>query len=89
MQDIDSNLIGTIAAFCTTVSFVPQALQVYRTKNTDAISLSMYLIFNIGILLWLVYGILIQSAPIIYSNLITFVFACYILIIKIANLPKK
>ncbi|MBY0425931.1 MAG: SemiSWEET transporter [Cytophagales bacterium] len=83
------DLIGTLAAICTTVSFLPQAWQVYKTKNTDAISLAMYLIFNIGIVLWLCYGILIHSTPIIYSNVITFVFAFYILMVKISNLPKK
>lgn len=89
MISINPDIFGTIAAICTTVSFLPQAWQVYKTKNTASISLAMYLIFNAGILLWFIYGILLNSQPIIYSNIITFVFAFYILMVKISNLKKE
>lgn len=77
------NLIGIIAAFCTTLAFLPQTLSIIRTKNANGVSLSMYSIFNIGVLLWLIYGIMMNSLPIILANLITFGFAFTILVLKL------
>ena len=54
-----TDLIGAIAATLTTVSFVPQALRIIKTRHTHDISLPMYALFSTGILLWLIYGILI------------------------------
>lgn len=78
-----TTLIGYIAAFCTTMSFLPQAIHIIRNKNTNSISLLMYLLFNTGILLWLMYGILLRDLPIILANAITFAFTFTILILKI------
>ncbi|MFT4762292.1 MAG: MtN3 and saliva related transmembrane protein [Paraglaciecola sp.] len=76
-------IIGLIAASFTTVSFLPQAIQVIKTKDTKGLSLSMYLIFTTGVFLWLVYGLLVQDIPLIISNLITFLLAAVILGMKI------
>jgi MtN3 and saliva related transmembrane protein len=76
-------IIGLVAALCTTISFIPQAMRIIKTKHTKDLSLAMYSIFTTGILLWLVYGILIKDFPLIISNAITFVFTSTILILKI------
>lgn len=76
-------LIGSIAAVCTTVAFLPQAIKVIKTKHTKDIALGMYIILVIGICLWLIYGILIHRWPIIISNAITFVLAATILVYKL------
>ena len=69
---IDQNeIIGLIAAVCTTFAFVPQVMKVWKTKQTKDLSLRMYSIMFIGILLWLVYGILIDSLSIKLANLVT------------------
>jgi MtN3 and saliva related transmembrane protein len=78
-----TNLIGTIAAFLTTCSFLPQALKTFRTKDVSGISLSMYGIFTVGVLLWLVYGILLMSWPIIIANAITVSLALSIFLMKL------
>ena len=75
--------IGTIAAILTTVSFVPQALKVIRTRNTTGISLWMYVLFTVGVGLWLVYGIIINSFPVCLANGITFMLASAILAMKV------
>ena len=75
--------LGYLAAFCTTVAFIPQAIKVYKTKHTKDISLGMFSLLNLGFVLWLWYGIMIISYPIILANAITIVFAVYILITKI------
>lgn len=76
-------LIGLLAATLTTISFLPQAIQVIKTRHTKDLSLNMYLIMTTGISLWLVYGIMISNLPIILANSITLVFASIILVMKL------
>lgn len=76
-------IIGLAAATCTTISFLPQAIQVIKTKHTKDLSLAMYLIFTLGVFLWLVYGILVSDLPIIIANSITIIFASTILVMKL------
>jgi MtN3 and saliva related transmembrane protein len=78
-------LIGYIAAACTTFAFLPQLIRVIKTHNTKAISLIMYIVFTLGILFWLIYGIFLNDSPIIISNSLTMIFCITILIIKIKN----
>lgn len=69
---IDQNeIIGLIAAVCTTFAFIPQVMKVWKTKQTKDLSLRMYSIMFIGIILWLVYGIRIDSLSIIMANVAT------------------
>lgn len=69
---IDQNeIIGLIAAVCTTFAFIPQVMKVWKTKQTKDLSLRMYSIMFIGIILWLVYGIQIDSLSIIMANVVT------------------
>jgi MtN3 and saliva related transmembrane protein len=77
------SFIGYIAAFCTTAAFFPQAMKVYRTRQTRDISLWMFLLMTTGLIAWLIYGLLINSLPIILANIVTLIFAVYILIMKI------
>lgn len=76
-------IIGYLAAFGTTVSFLPQAIKTIQTKNTSGISLSMYGLFTLGTLFWLIYGIMSGSLPVAIANAITLLFASIILVYKI------
>ncbi len=76
-------LIGGLAATITTLCWVPQALKVIHTRETKAISLVMYLMLAVGIALWLVYGLLIQSWPLIGANAVTIVPVLVILGMKL------
>ncbi len=78
-----SDSIGSVAASLTTVSFVPQVWQVWKTRQTQAISLGMYSLFTLGVALWLVYGILLVSWPIIIANSITVMLAGAVLVMKL------
>ncbi len=80
-----ADFTGTLAAFLTTASFLPQAILVLRTRNTEGLSLVMYAMFTTGIACWLAYGLMIDSLPIILANAITILLASVILIIKIRN----
>ena len=76
-------MIGTIAAILTTGSFLPQAFKVIKTKDTEGISLLMYLMNVIGIFLWFIYGLMIHDGALIIANGITFVLSSIILICKL------
>jgi MtN3 and saliva related transmembrane protein len=76
-------IIGYLAAFGTTVSFLPQAIKTIQTKNTSGISLNMYALFTIGTLFWLIYGIMSHSLPVAIANAVTLIFASIILVYKI------
>ncbi len=77
------SIIGYLAAFGTTVSFIPQAVKTIQTKDTSGISLLMYSFFTAGTLLWMMYGIMADSWPVAIANTITLIFATIILVYKI------
>ena len=75
--------IGFFAAFCTTFAFLPQAVKVWKSKSTKDISLYMFIIFTLGVLSWLVYGIIKSDLPLILANATTLVLSIFILIYKL------
>jgi MtN3 and saliva related transmembrane protein len=82
---INSEILGYVAATLTTVSFLPQAILTLRTRDTDGLSLTMYSVFTLGVLCWLIYGICLANNIIIYANAITLFLATLILSFKIYN----
>lgn len=86
---IEITLLGYIAAFCTTCSFVPQVLHILKTGDTHSISLAMYSCFVFGVFLWLVYGLAMQDWPIIIANAITLMLASIILLLKIRDVMRS
>jgi MtN3 and saliva related transmembrane protein len=75
--------IGSTAAVCTTISFLPQLIHVWRRKSARDISLSMFLLFSFGVACWLLYGIGIGSGPIVAANAVTLALALAILTLKL------
>jgi MtN3 and saliva related transmembrane protein len=61
-------LIGSAAACFTTAAFFPQAIKTIRQQETAGLSLSMYLMLVGGVSLWLIYGLMIGSWPLILAN---------------------
>ena len=76
-------LVGYIAACFTTLCWLPQAIRTIRTKDTKAISLITQGCFAVGIALWLVYGIALQSWPVILSNAVTLPLVLIVLAMKL------
>ena len=74
---------GFAAAFCTTVAFVPQLLRVVRLHSARDISLPTFLLFSVGVFLWLIYGIFTGSKPVMVSNGATLVLSLSILALKL------
>lgn len=79
MSELAIQVMWFLAAFCTTISFVPQAMRTIRTRNTKWLSLKMYVLFTLWVFLWFIYWIFLQSYPIIIANFITLILAWTIL----------
>lgn len=75
--------IGMVAAVLTSASFIPQAIQVIKTKDTSGISLIMYSMFVLGVVLWIIHGFIIKDAAVLFANIVTVVFASIVLVYKI------
>ncbi len=84
-----TDLIGYLAASLTTLSFVPQALHTFRTRDVSGISLGMYSAFTLGVALWLAYGLLLQAWPVVVANAITLALASSILVMKLRFHPGR
>jgi MtN3 and saliva related transmembrane protein len=82
-------LLGFVAAFLTTVAFIPQVVKVYKTNKTSDLSLLTFSMFTSGMFLWMIYGFMIESYPVIMANVLTFIFALYILLKIIGNLKLQ
>jgi MtN3 and saliva related transmembrane protein len=83
MTTVWIDAIGSIAAVLTTASFVPQAWHSFKTRDVSGISLGMYSVFTMGVALWLLYGILLYSWPLMIANSITLALAAAILVMKL------
>jgi MtN3 and saliva related transmembrane protein len=79
---ITPEAIGYLAGALTTFSFLPQALKTIKTRDTASLSLGMYSLFTLGVLCWLIYGILLGDGAIVISNAITLLLASCILAFK-------
>lgn len=80
---------GTLAALCSTISFVPQAWRIVRTRDTKAISPLTYSLTVTGFALWTTYGLGLGEWPLIVTNSICFVLSAFILIMTLLPRPKK
>ncbi|MHB1286192.1 MAG: SemiSWEET transporter [Leptospirales bacterium] len=74
--------IGFLAGMLTTASFIPQVLKAWKTRDTRSLSWVMYILFSIGVALWLWYGFMLASIPIILFNAITLILSLSILVLK-------
>ena len=78
-----TDLVGTLAACLTTLSFLPQAWLTFKTRDVRGVSLGMYSVFAVGVALWLAYGLLLGAWPVVIANAITLLLALAILAMKL------
>ena len=83
LDSIHPDLIGGVAAVLTTIAFLPQVIKSWRSRSTRDVSLGMFLILNTGIVLWLIYGLILESRPLIYANTVTLILTGTILMLKL------
>ncbi len=79
---------GFTAAVLTSIAFSPQLIKIFKTKSADDVSLSMLIIFISGLIFWIVYGIKVNSIPVLAANITTLILNISILILKV-NYMKK
>lgn len=78
-----TEIVGYVAAFCTTAAYVPQLVRVIHLRSAREISLPTFLLLSFGLFLWLLYGIYTHSGPVIASNTVTLVLSLSILFLKL------
>lgn len=76
-------ILGFVAAILTTAAYVPQVYKTWKLKSTKDISFSMYAVMLTGVVLWLIYGIFLNSLPIILANIITIILLSFVIVLKI------
>ena len=81
-----TTLIGLMAAFCTTISYIPQLKKCWETGETEDISLKMFLILAAGIALWVVYGVLQRDVVIVLANSVSLLLLSGILFFKLREM---
>lgn len=87
MESIE--IIGLVAAFLTTASFLPQVYKTWKTKDVSGISLLMYAMFCTGVCLWIVYGVYKDSLSLIIGNGIAVITSFMMVYFKIKYGAKK
>ena len=83
------DFFGFLAALLTTLAFLPQLYKTWKTRSADDVSLLMLIVFLTGLICWIIYGLKINSVPILIANIITFIFNLSILILKITYSKKN
>jgi MtN3 and saliva related transmembrane protein len=78
-------LVGTVAGICSTGSFVPQVIKAWREQDTEAISKRMYVVTVAAFTLWIVYGLMIESVPIITFNILSLLLSGTVLLLKLRH----
>lgn len=78
-----TTVIGLLAGGLTTIAFLPQVIKTWQSKSTKDISLSMFLSFCVGLILWIVYGTLTHDIPVLVANVVTLLLAGTILAFKL------
>ena len=82
-------IFGYLAAILSVICFIPQAIRIIATRDTNAISFWMYFLFLLSVISWLIYGLMLDSLPIILKNIFVIIFAGIILGLKIKDLIRK
>ena len=77
-------ILGIMAGTLTTISFIPQVIKIYRTKDAKDLSIVTFCIFSCGVFFWLIYGIVTKEWPIILANGVTLILILLIIAMKIA-----
>ena len=76
-------LLGLAAGSLTTAAFFPQVIKTWKTRSAKDLSLGMFSLFCLGVLLWLIYGLIVRDVPVIAANMLTLLLASTLLFFKL------
>jgi MtN3 and saliva related transmembrane protein len=82
VEPIAATYVGSIAGSLTTLSFLPQVIRVYKLKSAHDLSYGYLGMFATGVTAWFIYGLLISSIPVIFTNLVTLSLVLAIIFMK-------
>ncbi len=85
MNDIWTNIFGYSATICMVLGYLPQALATIRTRNTDGISLTAFIMLALGSIFFVVQGCMTENWPLVIANTITTACSVIIFVIKMRN----
>ena len=88
-MNFDISIIGYLAGICTATAQFPQAYKVWKTGDTQSISLVMYSVMTLGIMFWFTYGILLPDLPMILANGVCLMPSYYIIYVTVRNMVKR
>jgi len=88
MSETGLLILGFVATTLTAVAAVPQVIKTIKTKDTSSVSLLMFLALTIGYACWLVYGIFIDSLPMVIGNAVGISFQTVVIVYKCINIAK-
>ena len=83
------DIIGYVGALLTTIAFIPQIILAWRSNDLSSISLPMYLVFVVGVIFWLAFGLLADIMPTILANAITLLLAGSVMFLKVRDLSRR
>ena len=83
MEKIMIDILGYISATLTTIAFLPQIIKTVQTKSAKDVSMGMFVLFTIGVFLWIIYGILTRTYPVLIANAVIFCLALAQILLKI------
>ena len=83
METIIIDILGYISATLTTIAFLPQIIKTIQTKSAKDVSMGMFVLFTIGVFLWIIYGILTKTYPVLIANAVIFCLALAQILLKL------
>lgn len=83
MEAIIIEILGYISATLTTIAFLPQIIKTLKTKSAKDVSMGMFVLFTTGVFLWIIYGALTNTMPVLIANAVIFCLALTQIILKI------
>lgn len=88
-MSIIGEIVGYLAGICTAIVFLPQSIKTIKTKDVQGLSFGSYMIYCIGMILWIVYGIYLNSVQMMLFNAVSLFFAAIVLYIIIEQRLRK
>jgi MtN3 and saliva related transmembrane protein len=83
METIIIEILGYISATLTTIAFLPQIIKTIQIKSAKDVSMGMFVLFTIGVFLWIIYGILTKTYPVLIANAVIFCLALAQILLKL------
>ena len=83
MATIMIEILGYISATITTIAFLPQIIKTFKTKSAKDVSVGMFVLFTTGVFLWIIYGILTNTMPVLIANAVIFCLSLTQIVLKI------